>query len=146
MYRFWKGKVRETKSSIFWDITPCSPLKVYRSFGVTCLIHLQMNNKISKKPGDFQRNTRCYPKITIDERSSNPTYGGEAVDNKMKAKSNVQETAYSLGKWLKVKRNETVSWENERKRKTQTERNERNREKIWTWKITLKACIFVPLS
>jgi hypothetical protein len=29
------------KSSIFWDITPCSPLKVNRSFGETCRLHLQ---------------------------------------------------------------------------------------------------------
>jgi hypothetical protein len=30
-----------TKSSIFWDITPCSPLKVNRPFGVTYCLHLQ---------------------------------------------------------------------------------------------------------
>jgi hypothetical protein len=30
-----------TKSSIFWDITPCSPLKVKRRFGGTYRIHLQ---------------------------------------------------------------------------------------------------------
>jgi hypothetical protein len=29
------------KSSIFWDITPCSPLKVNRSFGGTYRLHLQ---------------------------------------------------------------------------------------------------------
>jgi hypothetical protein len=29
------------KSSIFWDITPCSPLKVNRSFGETRCLHLQ---------------------------------------------------------------------------------------------------------
>jgi hypothetical protein len=28
-------------SSIFWDITPCSPLKVNRRFGGTCRLHLQ---------------------------------------------------------------------------------------------------------
>jgi hypothetical protein len=30
-----------TKSSLFWDITPCSPLKDNRRFGGTCLLHLQ---------------------------------------------------------------------------------------------------------
>jgi hypothetical protein len=32
------------KSSIFWDITPCtcSPLKVNRRFGGTCCLHLQV--------------------------------------------------------------------------------------------------------
>jgi hypothetical protein len=29
------------KSTIFWDITPCSPLKVNRRFGGTCRLHLQ---------------------------------------------------------------------------------------------------------
>jgi hypothetical protein len=28
-------------SSVFWDITPCSPLKVSRCFGGTCRLHLQ---------------------------------------------------------------------------------------------------------
>jgi hypothetical protein len=34
-------EVSEIKSSIFRDITPCSPLKVNRCFGVTCRLHLQ---------------------------------------------------------------------------------------------------------
>jgi hypothetical protein len=29
------------KNSVFWDITPCSPLKVNRRFGGTCHLHLQ---------------------------------------------------------------------------------------------------------
>jgi hypothetical protein len=29
------------KSSVFWDITPCSPLKVNGQFGGTCHLHLQ---------------------------------------------------------------------------------------------------------
>jgi hypothetical protein len=29
-----------TKSSVFWDITSCSPLKVNRCFGATCRRHL----------------------------------------------------------------------------------------------------------
>jgi hypothetical protein len=31
----------EVKSTIFWDIAPCTPLKVNRCFGVTYRIHLQ---------------------------------------------------------------------------------------------------------
>jgi hypothetical protein len=27
--------------SLFWEITPCSPLKVNRHFGGTCRLHLQ---------------------------------------------------------------------------------------------------------
>jgi hypothetical protein len=29
------------KSSIFWDITPCNPMKVNRRFEGTCRLHLQ---------------------------------------------------------------------------------------------------------
>jgi hypothetical protein len=29
------------RSSVFWDITPCSPLNVNRRFGRTCRLHLQ---------------------------------------------------------------------------------------------------------
>jgi hypothetical protein len=28
-------------NSIFWDITPCSPLKVNRRFGIECRLHHQ---------------------------------------------------------------------------------------------------------
>jgi hypothetical protein len=35
------------KSSIFWDITPCDPLKDSRRFGVTCRLHLR-GRKISQ--------------------------------------------------------------------------------------------------
>jgi hypothetical protein len=54
------------KSSIFWDTTPCSPLKANWRFGATCRLHLQ-GRKISraKRPAwnrsaDFQQTTRRY--------------------------------------------------------------------------------------
>jgi hypothetical protein len=31
----------DVKSKIFWDITPCSPLKVNRRFGRTSRLHLE---------------------------------------------------------------------------------------------------------
>jgi hypothetical protein len=34
-------KITMMKSSIFWDITSCSPLKVNRLFGGKCCFHLQ---------------------------------------------------------------------------------------------------------
>jgi hypothetical protein len=41
----------EIKSTIFWDITPCSPVSDNRRFGGTYRLHLQgRNNKLSKKP------------------------------------------------------------------------------------------------
>jgi hypothetical protein len=44
------------KSSIFWDITPYSPLKVNRRFGVTGCLHLQgrrINQAINQREADF---------------------------------------------------------------------------------------------
>jgi hypothetical protein len=39
------------KSTIFWDIRPCSPLKVNRRFGGKYRLRLQgRKNKLSKKP------------------------------------------------------------------------------------------------
>jgi hypothetical protein len=39
------------KSTIFWDITPCSPLSIHRRFGGTYRFHLQgRKNKFSNKP------------------------------------------------------------------------------------------------
>jgi hypothetical protein len=38
------------RSSIFWDITPCSPLKVNRRFGGTHRLHLQGRTNRAKKP------------------------------------------------------------------------------------------------
>jgi hypothetical protein len=40
------------KSTVFWDITPCSPLSVSRRFGGTYRLHREgRKNKLSKKAG-----------------------------------------------------------------------------------------------
>jgi hypothetical protein len=43
---------KNLKSTVFLDITQCSPLSVNRRFGGTCRFHFQgrKNNKLSKKP------------------------------------------------------------------------------------------------
>jgi hypothetical protein len=41
------------KNSAFWDITPCTPLKVNRRFGGICCLHLQ-GRRIS------QASSTCY--------------------------------------------------------------------------------------
>jgi hypothetical protein len=55
------------KSSIFWDITPCSLLKVNRRFGGTCRHHLQVrrigrtrNQRESRWQAHAQQTIRCY--------------------------------------------------------------------------------------
>jgi hypothetical protein len=56
------------KSNIFWDITPCSPLKVNRRFGGTYRLHLQGRRKAEQETSvkaeatsvDFQWTTRRY--------------------------------------------------------------------------------------
>jgi hypothetical protein len=45
------------KSSIFWDITPCSPLKVNRRFGGRCRLHLhslRMSQAINQRESRWQ--------------------------------------------------------------------------------------------
>jgi hypothetical protein len=37
------------KSSIFWDIMPCNPLKANRRFGGTCRLHLQHRRAINQR-------------------------------------------------------------------------------------------------
>jgi hypothetical protein len=41
------------KNSIFWDVTPCSPLKVSRRFGGTYHLHLQGQLAICFHAGFF---------------------------------------------------------------------------------------------
>jgi hypothetical protein len=37
-----KFRIKDTKISIFWDITPCSSLEVSRRFGGTCLLQVAL--------------------------------------------------------------------------------------------------------
>jgi hypothetical protein len=95
----WGCIFRLVKSSVLWNITPCSPLKVNRPFGRTYRLHLPVENKTSKKPAftlvscssysstlnmkavcssetsvDFQRTTQhCIPEDSIlyDDRCEN---------------------------------------------------------------------------
>jgi hypothetical protein len=51
IYRHWYL----FKSTIFWDITPCSPLSVNWLFGGTYYLHLQgRRNEFNKKPAIIQ--------------------------------------------------------------------------------------------
>jgi hypothetical protein len=47
------------KSSIFWDITPCSPLRVNRRFRGICRLHLQGRWKI-KQETSMKQVASCY--------------------------------------------------------------------------------------
>jgi hypothetical protein len=52
------------KSSIFWDITPYSPLKVNRRLGGTCRLHLQgrrINQARNKREADSKQSLRHLP-------------------------------------------------------------------------------------
>jgi hypothetical protein len=55
------------KSSTFWDIKPCTPLKIDRRFGGTCRHYLQNRRIIlSEKLADFKRTARVvYQKIGL---------------------------------------------------------------------------------
>jgi hypothetical protein len=59
------------KSTIFWDITPCSPLSVNRRFGGTFRFHVQgRRNKFSKKPASNQVKTQRTTRLYIPEDST----------------------------------------------------------------------------
>jgi hypothetical protein len=56
----WFSTYQRFKCTIFWDITPCSPLKVNRRFGGTYRLHLQ-GRKISRAQN--QRESRWQAKL-----------------------------------------------------------------------------------
>jgi hypothetical protein len=71
------------KSTIFWDITPCTPLKVNRCFGETYCFHLQ-GRKISRARNQLESrwqadlhdviSQKTVLFLTTAVRTSNPTY------------------------------------------------------------------------
>jgi hypothetical protein len=71
------------KSSIFRDITPSSPLKQNRSFGVTHYLHLQggrINQARTQREAGSKRRLRyshsTEPLVTTAVRTSSPTWYG----------------------------------------------------------------------
>jgi hypothetical protein len=48
------------KDTVFWDITPCSLLKVSRRFGGTCRLHLQ-GRRISREINQRERRWQAEP-------------------------------------------------------------------------------------
>jgi hypothetical protein len=61
--RFEDSTAVVMKSSIFWDITPCSPLKVNRRFGWTCHLHLQgrrISQARNQREARSKQSTDCY--------------------------------------------------------------------------------------
>jgi hypothetical protein len=77
----------QSKYSIFWDITPCSLLKVNRRFGGTCRLHLQgrrisqaeqmrqdpRNRRLTFNGLHGATNQKTEFLITTAVRTSNPT-------------------------------------------------------------------------
>jgi hypothetical protein len=58
------------KSSVFWDITTCSPLKVSRRFGGTCNLHLRESK--------WQAELRLSPAFTLVS-CLDPEVGGDTL-------------------------------------------------------------------
>jgi hypothetical protein len=57
------------RSSIFWDLTPCSLLEVKLLFGVTWQIHLQ-GLRVNKKERRMKQKTKqCSPKRRLTFRA-----------------------------------------------------------------------------
>jgi hypothetical protein len=51
------------KGSVFWDKTPCSPLKVKRRFGGKCRLHLQ-GRRISQPRRQYEAGTKHFQRTT----------------------------------------------------------------------------------
>jgi hypothetical protein len=58
------------KGTVFWDITPFSPLKVNRQFGGTCGLHLQ---------GGIRKDTNVSPAFTLVSCTAYSTLKMEAI-------------------------------------------------------------------
>jgi hypothetical protein len=56
------------KCPIFWDITPCRPLKVNRRFGWSCCLHLQ-GRRISQARDQHEADS----KLCLEEACSSET-------------------------------------------------------------------------
>jgi hypothetical protein len=71
------GTYAELKSTVLWDITPCSPSKVDRRFGGKYRLHLQGRriDRARNQVASRARGTRRYIFITTAVRTSNPTHG-----------------------------------------------------------------------
>jgi hypothetical protein len=61
-----------TNSSIFWNIMPCSPMKVKRRFGGTCRLYLKGRRK-SQARNQHATGSK-HTAYTNPVRTSNPTY------------------------------------------------------------------------
>jgi hypothetical protein len=59
------GTTNAVKSTIFWDITPCSPLSVNRSFGGTYRLHTQGRKIVSSARNQRESRWRYIPEDCI---------------------------------------------------------------------------------
>jgi hypothetical protein len=62
------------KSSVIWDVTLCSPLKINQRFGGTCRLHLQariISQTINQRDGDSKKNqNQSQSYVTTDGQSA----------------------------------------------------------------------------
>jgi hypothetical protein len=49
--------VYKVKMTVFWDVAPCSLIKVYRRFKCACCLHHQ-GDSLSETPANFYRTSR----------------------------------------------------------------------------------------
>jgi hypothetical protein len=74
----------QNKSSVFWDITPCSPLSVNRRFGGSYRLHLQ-GRKISQARNRCQAGSKensgllkteatCFSEMSVDFKRTTRRY------------------------------------------------------------------------
>jgi hypothetical protein len=81
----FKGTENKLKISIFWDITPCSPLKVNWRFGRVFRLHLQDRRKIQARNQHKAGNKRAEYGHGIFLQKSRLTFIGQHGDISQKA-------------------------------------------------------------
>jgi hypothetical protein len=72
---WWPRIKNERKSSVFCNITPCSPLEVNRHFGVTYHLHLESRGvSQSRNQHKASIKTVCLPETSVDLHRTTRSY------------------------------------------------------------------------
>jgi hypothetical protein len=94
------------ESSTFWDITPCSPLKVNRRFREICRLHLQgrriSHERNKREAGNKQSNRKCIfpPASYVNPKSQQADCSAinKSISIEFSIKGTIQG-AYSSYRW-----------------------------------------------
>jgi hypothetical protein len=88
------------KTSIFWDITSCGPLKVHRRFAVTCRLHIQCQIDQSRNQSEAGSQHGCLAySLTLKMEA---TYSSETSARLSTAYTALYRGRYNPSKLIKL--------------------------------------------